>query len=200
MNNLIYQHEFPYSREDKERRLKQKARVIWMTGLSGSGKTTLGLGLEKELFRRGFFVQVLDGDLVRRGINNNLRFSEADRIENIRRVAEVSKLFVNCGIITINCFISPTDAIRTMARDIIGKADFIEVFMSASLEVCEQRDIKGLYAKARKGEIPDFTGISSPFEMPAGADLTIDTFAQSIPETIDLALTHILPKITLPKE
>jgi adenylylsulfate kinase len=195
--NLIYQNELPRGREEKERRLGQKARVIWMTGLSGSGKTTLGLGLEKELFRQGFFVQLLDGDLVRRGINNNLSFSDADRIENIRRVAEVSKLFVHCGIITINCFISPTDSIRAMAREIIGNEDFIEVYMNASLKVCEQRDVKGLYARARKGEIPDFTGITSPFEVPPHPDLVINTFEQSIEMTVEKALAFILPKIRL---
>ena len=141
-------------------------RLISIEGIDGSGKSTLGLGLEKELSTRGFLVQLLDGDLVRTGINNNLSFSVQDRQENIRRIAEVSKLFIHCGIITIDCFISPTNEIRTLARDIIGKDDFIEVYMNASLESCELRDAKGLYAKARRGEIRDFTGIGSPFDPP----------------------------------
>jgi adenylylsulfate kinase len=167
-----------------------------MTGLSGSGKTTLGLALEKELFKRGFLVMLLDGDLVRTGINNNLKFSVEDRKENIRRIAEVSKLFVNCGIITINCFISPTDEIRTMAKDIIGPEDFLEVFIDAPLEICETRDVKGLYAKARKGEILEFTGISSPFDIPPDPDLILNTDQFSIEESVQSALDFILPKIT----
>jgi adenylylsulfate kinase len=183
-------------RTEKEQKLKQKSKVLWMTGLSGSGKTTIGLALEKELFRRGFLVMLLDGDLVRTGINNNLKYSVEDRKENIRRIAEVSKLFVNCGIITINCFISPTDDIRTMAKNIIGPEDFLEVFINASLETCETRDVKGLYAKARKGEILEFTGISSPFETPPDPDLILTTDHLSIDESVRSALDFILPKIT----
>jgi adenylylsulfate kinase len=194
---LFFSDKNPVGRIDKEQRLKQKAKVLWMTGLSGSGKTTLGLYLEKELYKRGFVVMLLDGDLVRTGINNNLKFSVEDRKENIRRIAEISKLFVNCGIITINCFISPTHDIRTMARNIIGKDDFLEVFVSAPLEICETRDVKGLYAKARKGEIPEFTGISSPFEIPRDADLVLKTDQLSVEESVQSALDFILPKIAL---
>ena len=168
-----------------------------MTGLSGSGKSTLGLGLEKELAGRGYLVQLLDGDLVRTGINNNLTFSVEDRRENIRRIAEVSKLFIHCGIITIDCFISPTNEIRELARNIISKDDFIEVYLNASIETCEQRDRKGLYAKARRGEIRDFTGIGSPFEAPVHPDLELDSSELSIEETIKKALHFILPKIQL---
>jgi len=168
-----------------------------MTGLSGSGKTTIALALEKELFERGFLVQILDGDLVRSGINNNLRFSVDDRTENIRRIAEISKLFVGCGIITINCFISPTNVIRAMARNIIGADDFIEVYMNSPLEVCEARDAKGLYAKARRGEIREFTGIDSPFDVPVHPDLELKTSELTIPETFKKALEFILPKIQL---
>ncbi|MDP4281007.1 MAG: adenylyl-sulfate kinase [Bacteroidota bacterium] len=195
--NLVYTHELPVGRAEKEKRLKQKACVIWMTGLSGSGKTTLGLGLEKELFRLGYFVQLLDGDLVRRGINSNLSFSEADRVENIRRIAEVSRLFLESGIITINCFISPTNEIRSMARQIIGPEDFIEVYMNAPLSICEERDSKGLYAKARKGEIHQFTGIDSPFEIPDNPELELKTFEMPIQGTLNKALAFILPKIKL---
>jgi adenylylsulfate kinase len=186
-------------RSEKEHRLKQKAKVLWMTGLSGSGKTTIGLALEKELYTRGFLVMLLDGDIVRTGINNNLKFSVEDRKENIRRIAEVSKLFINCGVVTINCFISPTAEIRTMARNIIGKDDFLEVFISAPLEICETRDVKGLYAKARTGEIPEFTGISSPFDIPPDPDLVIKTDEKSVEESVQCALEFILPKITLPE-
>lgn len=137
-----------------------------MTGLSGSGKSTIGVMLEKMLHDRGILTRLLDGDNVRSGINQNLGFSDEDRTENIRRIAEVNKLFVDCGIVTINCFVSPTIAIRKQARDIIGSDDFVEVFVDTALEVCEDRDVKGLYKKARAGEIPDFTGVSAPFEAP----------------------------------
>jgi adenylylsulfate kinase len=195
--DLYFSDSLPVSRFEKEKRLNQKARAIWMTGLSGSGKSTLGLGLEKELTNRGFLVQLLDGDLVRTGINNNLTFSVHDRIENIRRIAEVSKLFIQCGVITIDCFISPTSEIRSLARDIIGKDDFIEIYMNASMEACELRDTKGLYAKARRGEIRDFTGIDSPFEAPMDPDLELNSSQLTIDETIGQALTFILPRIQL---
>ena len=185
----------PVCRDEKERRLNQHAKVIWMTGLSGSGKTTIALGLEKELFNKGFLVQILDGDLVRSGINNNLQFSVEDRIENIRRIAEISKLFINCGIITINCFISPTNKIRAMARKIIGAEDFIEVYMNSSFEVCEARDTKGLYARARRGEIKEFTGIDSPYEVPEQPDLELKTDEITIEKTIQKALDYVLPII-----
>jgi adenylylsulfate kinase len=184
-------------RHDKEKRLGQKARVLWFTGLSGAGKTTLAKRLEEELFARNFLVQILDGDNIRSGINSNLTFSEEDRTENIRRIAEVSKLFLNCGIIAINSFISPTHDIRHMAMDIIGREDFIEVYINAPLEVCEQRDVKGLYAKARRGEIKDFTGIGSPFEVPSGADIEIRTDLLSIDESVSKLMEFILPKIKL---
>ncbi|MEN8122162.1 MAG: adenylyl-sulfate kinase, partial [Bacteroidota bacterium] len=163
------------NRKDKEKLLKQKAKVIWLTGLSGSGKTTLGAALEKELYKKGFLTQILDGDNIRSGINKNLKFTEEDRLENIRRISEVTKLFVNCGVITINCFITPTESIRQIARDIIGEKNIIEVFVNTPLEVCEERDTKGLYKKARSGELKNFTGISSPFEIPTHADIDINT-------------------------
>jgi adenylylsulfate kinase len=184
-------------RSDKETRLNQRARVIWFTGLSGAGKTTLAKRLEEELFARNFLVQILDGDNIRSGINNNLSFSEDDRRENIRRIAEVSKLFMNCGIIAINSFISPTKEVRHLAMDIIGKEDFIEVFINAPLAVCEKRDVKGLYAKARRGEIKDFTGIGSPFEIPTGADIEIRTDLMDIEESTQKLLEFILPKVKL---
>jgi len=182
-------------REEKEKKLQQHAKVIWFTGLSGAGKTTLAKHLEKELFMREYLVQVLDGDNIRTGINSNLTFSEEDREENIRRIAEVSKLFLNCGVITINSFISPTEKMRELAIDILGRENFIEVFVNAPLEVCEKRDVKGLYARARRGEIKDFTGISSPFEYPEGLDLEIRTDQLTIEESVEKLLDFILPKI-----
>ena len=184
------------NREDKEKLLKQCAKVIWMTGLSGSGKTTIAVALEKKLRDKGFLTQVLDGDNVRTGINNNLSFTVEDRTENIRRIAEVSKLFLNCGVITINCFVSPTIAIREQARQIIGKDDFIEVFINTPLEVCEQRDVKGLYKKARAGEIKDFTGIDSPFEAPVKPQIDIKTADIDIEASVDQILSYLLPLIT----
>ena len=184
-------------REDKEQKLKQKARVIWFTGLSGAGKTTLAKRLEEELFARNFLVQILDGDNIRSGINSNLSFSDEDRTENIRRIAEVSKLFLNCGIIAINSFISPTHDIRLLAKDIIGEEDFIEVYINAPLEICEQRDVKGLYARARRGEIKDFTGIGSAYEVPFQADIEIRTDLMDIETCVEKLLESILPKIKL---
>jgi adenylylsulfate kinase len=186
-----------YDRKVKEEILRQRAKVIWFTGLSGSGKTTLASNLEKELFFRRFFCQVLDGDNIRSGINNNLGFSHKDRIENIRRIAEISKLLVNTGLITICSFISPTEEIRGLARRIIGENDFIEIFLNPPLEVCEQRDTKGLYKRARAGLIKDFTGISAPFEIPAHPDLEIDTSLLGIKESVDLIFRTIIDRITL---
>lgn len=188
----------PYSRmtrEEREERFRQRSKTIWMTGLSGAGKTTIALGLEKELFSRGFLVKLLDGDDVRTGLNKDLTFSPADRTENIRRIAEVNRLFVLSGIITVDCFISPTLEIRHMAREIIGPENFIEVYVKASLEVCEKRDVKGLYAKARAGLIKEFTGIDAPYEAPEHADLVLDTTSKSPEESVREALEFIIPRI-----
>ncbi|MBN1198695.1 MAG: adenylyl-sulfate kinase [Bacteroidales bacterium] len=179
----------------KEIRLNQSAKSIWMTGLSGAGKTTLGLALEKELFRRNFFIQLLDGDDVRLGLNKDLAYSEEDRTENIRRIAEVNALFNHSGIITINCFISPTNAIRQLARTIIGSDKFIEVFVKAPLSLCEKRDVKGFYFKARQGLIKEFTGIDSPFEEPEHPDLILDTDTCTVAETLSQIMYFILPKV-----
>jgi len=182
-------------RHQKEVLLNQKAIVIWMTGLSGSGKTTLAENLEKALFDKRFVTEILDGDNIRTGINSKLGFSEADREENIRRIAEISKLFLNCGIICINCFISPTIKIRQIARDIIGEENFIEIFLSASLNICEKRDVKGLYSEARQGKIKNFTGIDSPYEIPLHPDIEIDSEVLSIEEAVENCLKFILPKV-----
>jgi adenylylsulfate kinase len=196
-NNIYSVFDELLQREEKESLLKQRSRVIWMTGLSGSGKTTIAKYLERKLHEKGFLTQVLDGDNIRTGINNNLGFSEEDRTENIRRIAEVSKLFLNCGIVTINSFVSPTNDIRQQARDIVGEEDFLEIFIDTPLEECERRDVKGLYAKARKGEIKDFTGISSPFETPNKAVLSIHTKDKTIEESGEELLQFILKKINV---
>ena len=179
-------------RQDKELMLKQRSKVIWITGLSGSGKTTIATGLEKELYKRGFLTCILDGDNVRTGISNNLGFSGEDRMENIRRIAEVSKLFLDNGVITINCFVSPTLEIRARARSIIGKDDFIEVYVNAPLDICEQRDVKGLYKKARCGEIKDFTGIDASYEPPLSPDYEIRTDLLNTEESIkEIGRAHV---------
>ena len=182
-------------RWDRETLLKQKAKVSWFKGLSGSGKSTLAIALERELAQRGILCYLLDGDNIRTGINNNLGFSEDDRNENIRRIAEVSKLFVDCGVVILAAFISPTNEIRENARKIIGEDNFCEVFVSTPIEVCEQRDIKGLYKKARAGEIKNFTGISSPFESPVNPALDIDTSKYDMGQSVAIMLDKILPEL-----
>ena len=194
-NNIYPIFDRMLSRQDKEELLKQHSVMIWFTGLSGSGKSTIAIALERELHKRGLLCRILDGDNIRSGINNNLGFTEADRIENIRRIAEVSKLFVDTGIITIAAFISPSNDIREMAANIIGRDDFLEVYVSTPIEECECRDVKGLYAKARRGEIKNFTGISAPFEAPAHPALTLDTSALSLEESVNKLLELILPRI-----
>ena len=188
------------SRADKESLLKQRGLMIWFTGLSGSGKSTIAIALERELQNRGLLCRILDGDNIRSGINNNLGCSEEDRVENIRRIAEVGKLFVDTGIITIAAFISPNNRLREMAANIIGKNDFVEVYVSTPLEECERRDVKGLYAKARRGEIKNFTGISAPFEEPAHPDLSLDTSKLSLEESVMELLDLIIPRVTLSME
>ena len=183
------------TRADKERLLGQHGLMIWFTGLSGSGKSTIAIALEHELHERGILCRILDGDNVRSGINNNLGFSEEDRVENIRRIAEVSKLFVDSGIVTIAAFISPSNTLRRMAASIIGETDFIEVYVDTPLSVCEQRDVKGLYKRARNGEVKNFTGISAPFEAPEHPALRLDTSRLTIGQSVDKLLGLILPKI-----
>lgn len=184
-------------RRDREILLKQRSKVIWLTGLSGSGKSTIAQHLENKLFSRGFFAQVLDGDNIRTGICNNLGFSEKDRTENIRRIAEIAKLYLNSGIITINSFISPTFQIRDMAKNIIGLEDYIEIYINAPIEICEERDVKGLYAKARQGLIKGFTGIDQAYEVPINPDLEICTDQLSIEEAVNDIYNFILPKISI---
>lgn len=184
-------------RSDKEALLGQRGIMIWFTGLSGSGKSTVAIALERELQKRGLLCRILDGDNIRSGINNNLGFSAEDRVENIRRIAEIGKLFVDTGIITLAAFISPNNDIREMAAHIIGKEDFMEIYVSTPLEECERRDVKGLYAKARRGEIRNFTGISAPFEAPEHPALSLDTSVLSVEESVNQLLALILPKVTI---
>ena len=183
------------SRTDKETLLGQRGMMIWFTGLSGSGKSTIAIALERELQKRHLLCRILDGDNIRSGINNNLGFSAEDRVENIRRIAEVGKLFVDTGIITIAAFISPNNDIREMAAGIIGKDDFMEIYVSTPIEECERRDVKGLYAKARRGEIKNFTGVSAPFEAPLHPSLSLDTSKLSLEESVNRLLELILPKV-----
>lgn len=183
------------SRADKEALLGQRGLMVWFTGLSGSGKSTVAIALERELHARGILCRILDGDNVRSGINNNLGFSADDRVENIRRIAEVARLFVDTGIVTIAAFISPSNALREMAAEIIGKDDFVEVYVDTPLSVCEERDVKGLYKKARTGEVKNFTGISAPFEAPEHPALHLDTSKLTIQQSVGKLLELIMPMI-----
>ena len=196
-NNIFSVFDEILQRSDKEELLIQKSKVIWMTGLSGSGKTTIAKSLEKILHKEGYLSKLIDGDNIRAGINNNLGFSNEDRTENIRRIAEVSKLFLNCGVITINCFVSPTREIREMAKNIIGEDDFLEVFVNTPLETCEERDTKGLYQKARAGVISDFTGISAPFEEPENPFYSIETTTYTPEACANLLWEKIKPLISI---
>jgi len=184
------------SREEKEKRLNQHSKVIWFTGLSGSGKTTLASALERNLFERGYLTQVLDGDNIRTGINNNLGFTPEDRMENIRRIAEIAKLLINSGVICLCAFVSPSEETRKIVRDIIGEEDFLEIFVSTPIEVCESRDVKGLYQKARAGEIKNFTGISAPFEIPQNSILSVDTSDKSVEECVAILLDKLFSELT----
>lgn len=183
------------SREDKEERLEQRAVVVWLTGLSGSGKSTIAQALERSLHNEGYFTKLLDGDNIRVGLSNNLSFTEEDRTENIRRIAEAAKLFLDGGIICLCSFVSPTREIRALAKDIIGEDDFLEVYVNAPLEVCEARDVKGLYKKARDGKIPNFTGIDSPFEGPESPFLELRTDEKDLESCTRELLEALVPVI-----
>lgn len=195
--NIFPDFERKVTRQMRETRQRHRGIVLWMTGLSGSGKSTLANLLESHFFEQGCHVVLLDGDHIRAGLNGDLGFSEADRQENIRRIAEVAHLFSEIGHITICAFISPLRAMREMARGIIGAEDFMEVFIDAPLELCEQRDVKGLYKKARSGEIASFTGISDPFEAPDHPDVVVNTQKLSISESITLLIAQLERRIRL---
>jgi adenylylsulfate kinase len=180
---------------EKERLLNQKGIVLWLTGLSGSGKSTIALGVERKLYQLGILTELLDGDNIRTGLNNNLGFSEEERSENIRRVAETAKLFRNCGVVTLCSFVSPTKAIRAQAEDIIGTENFYEIYVDASFETCTARDVKGLYEKAIAGEIKNFTGLDAPFEPSKNPFLVLNTETDSVDESIDKLYKAVLPLI-----
>jgi adenylylsulfate kinase len=186
------------SREFRENKLGQQSKVIWLTGLSGSGKSTIGLALEKRLFQENFIAQLLDGDNIRSGINKNLGFSEEDRKENIRRIAEIAKLYLSSGIITINSFISPTAETRNLAKEIVGESDFLEIYINAPMSTCESRDVKGLYKKARAGEIQGFTGVNQAYEEPENPALELRTDLLSVDEAVDILFTFLKKHIILP--
>lgn len=183
------------SREEKERRHGQKGRVIWLFGMSGSGKSTLAVGLEKQLFQNGFATHLLDGDNIRTGLNRNLGFSDEDRAENIRRIAEVSKLLIQAGLVVVNSFITPLRANREMAREILGD-DLVEVYVRCSFETCAARDVKGLYAKAQRGQVNQFTGKDSLFEEPEQAHLVLDTEKMEPEESLEQLFDFVVPRVT----
>ena len=187
-------HDGHVAREDREKLLRQRGATIWFTGLSGSGKSTVAVAAERALVDRGHAAYVLDGDNVRHGLNKNLGFSPEDRTENIRRIGEVAKLFSDAGLLVITSFISPYRSDRDAVRDLMGEGEFLEVYVDASLETCESRDVKGLYAKARAGEIPEFTGISAPYEAPERPELVLDTNRQSVEESVKQLLHHLEEK------
>jgi adenylylsulfate kinase len=187
-------HEGHVKRETREAFLNQNGALIWFTGLSGSGKSTIAYTLEHALVQRGHLAYVLDGDNIRHGLNKNLGFSAEDRQENIRRIGEVGKLFVDTGVITLTAFISPYAQDRDVARETVGAGDFFEVFCDTPLAVCEERDPKGLYKKARAGEIKGFTGIDDPYEAPEKPELTLDSNTKSIDDLADEVIAYLVSK------
>jgi adenylylsulfate kinase len=184
-------HEGQVTRKDREQVLGQRGATIWLTGLSGSGKSTIAVAAEKALLERGRLAYVLDGDNVRHGLNKNLGFSQEDRTENIRRIGEVAKLFTDSGVLVFTSFISPYRSDREAVRAEMAEGDFVEVYVAASLETCESRDVKGLYQKARAGEIPEFTGISAPYEAPEQPELVLDTNGQSVEESVEALVSYL---------
>jgi len=193
--NYIYPIQTKVSAEERQRLMNQKPRLIWFTGLSGSGKSTLAVQLEAALHARGFKTYLLDGDNIRSGLNKDLAFTDDARVENIRRISEVCKLFLDAGVVLLSAFISPFQADRDQVRSIVGDENYFEVFVDAPLEVCEQRDVKGLYKKARAGEVKNFTGITSPYEKPTHPDVVIQTDKMSVEESLAVLLREIEPGI-----
>lgn len=195
--NHIYPIKTKVSKEQREQLLNQRAVLIWFTGLSGSGKSTIAVQLEAQLSDLGFKTYLLDGDNIRAGLNKDLSFSDEGRIENIRRIGEVAKLLLDAGVVVLSAFISPFQADRQQVKEIVGAGNYIEVFVDAPLELCEQRDVKGLYKKARAGEVKNFTGIDSPYEAPANADVVLPTGELSVEESIAKLMNFVVPKIQL---
>lgn len=195
--NYIYPIKTKVSAEERQRLLHQKPKLIWFTGLSGSGKSTLAVQLEAALFAQGFKTYLLDGDNIRSGLNKDLAFTDEARVENIRRISEVCKLFLDAGVVLLSAFISPFQADRELVKNIVGNENYLEVFVDAPLEVCEQRDVKGLYKRARAGEVKNFTGISSPYEKPVRPDVVIATAQMSVEDSLDFLIKEIVPKIRI---
>lgn len=193
--NYIYPIKTKVSAAERQHLMNQRPKLIWFTGLSGSGKSTLAVQLEASLHAQGFKTYLLDGDNIRSGLNKDLTFTDDARVENIRRIAEVSKLFLDAGVVLLSAFISPFQADREQVRRIVGGENYIEVFVDAPLEICEQRDVKGLYKKARAGEVANFTGISSPYEKPSRPDVVIATDKMSVEESLDVLMKAIVPRI-----
>ena len=191
----IVAHDFEVTQQDREVRLGQKGKLIWFTGLSGSGKSTLSNATEKRLFAAGIATYALDGDNVRSGLNNNLGFTDSDRKENIRRISEIAHLMLDAGLVVCASFISPFVKDRDMVRQIVGAENYIEIYVSTPIEECEKRDIKGLYAKARAGEIDNFTGISAPYEAPSAPDISIDTSRVSVEKASEMIFNHLMTKL-----
>jgi len=196
--NIVW-HQGAVNRADREKMNGHKACTVWLTGLSGSGKSTIAVDLEKRLWERGVRTYILDGDNIRHGLNKNLGFSPADRTENIRRIGEVAKLFTDAGVMALTAFISPYRADRDQVRALMGAGDFVEVHVDCPVEVCEQRDVKGLYKKARAGEIKEFTGISAPYEAPEKAELTINTAGQSVEASSQQILAYLEKQGHIPR-
>jgi adenylyl-sulfate kinase len=194
--NNIYPIQTQVSKQQREKLLKQRAKLIWFTGLSGSGKSTLAVQLEAQLHERGYKSYLLDGDNIRTGLNKDLSFSEEGRVENIRRIGEVSKLMLDAGTIVLSAFISPFKNDRDQVKKIVGAENYIEVFVDTPIEVCEQRDVKGLYKRARAGEVKNFTGVDSPYEKPVDPDITL-THQTSVNESVNLLLKLVEPRIRL---
>ena len=193
----IFPHDYNVSSQKRKQLKQHNPLVIWFTGLSGSGKSTIANSLEKNLFEQGIHTYALDGDNIRKGLNKDLSFSEEDRTENMRRIAEVAKLFFDSGTVVLAAFITPLESDRQLIKNIIGYENFVEVFVDTSLEECERRDVKGLYHKARAGEIKNFTGISAPFEPPANPQITVDTEKEDLEEAVLKILQYIEPQLKL---
>ena len=196
--NIVWHHS-TITRDDRAQQRGHRSAILWFTGLSGAGKSTLANAVNVALFERGLACYVLDGDNVRHGLCKDLGFSDADREENIRRIGEVAKLFLDAGVVVLTAFVSPFQADRQRARDLVEPGDFIEIHCAADLAVCEERDTKGLYAKARAGEIKDFTGISSPYEAPESPELRVDTGGQSLEQSVEQVLTYLQAKGVIPQ-
>lgn len=195
MQKNLHKHQFAISKLEREKLHQHKSLLVWFTGLSGSGKSTLANALETKLHQQNISTYSLDGDNIRHGINNDLSFSDTDRTENIRRIAEVSKLFLEAGIVTLASFVSPFSNDRQLVRQTVGADSYFEVYVKTSLQECQRRDVKGLYQKALKGEIPNMTGLNSPYEAPSNADIEIDTEIQSVNDSVTLIYNQIIQKI-----